>query len=256
MLKKDFINTVGVSVIVPVFNAEATIVETILSIVNQSHKKIEIIVIDDFSTDNSYHVLEDLKLKYPIIKLFRNGRNRGVSYSRNIGLMNCVFDFVSFCDSDDIFVFDKIEKQLVFMLTNNVKFSYTSFYRFRGNILNRKQIILRSKCSRLELYHNTIIVTSTVMYNKSYFRTQKFKDFYYDDFVFWLDLLENDCAYGLSDPLTYYRVTNTGLSGNKFKSIGKVFKTFFILEKRNPLKAVYHFIIWIYFTILKYVFQY
>ena len=256
MSKIDSVKNVGVSVVVPVYNGEKTISETILAIINQSHKLIEIIVVDDCSSDKTWSILQDLQKKIFTIKLFRNQTNLGVSYSRNLGLQNSNYDFIAFCDADDIFEKEKIEKQLSFMLYHDVKFSYTGFYRFKDNLNYRRTVIPPKVCTRKYLYHNTIVVTSTVMYNKNYFNHHKFRDFYYDDFVFWLDLLESVDAYGLSEPLTFYRVSKTGLSGNKLKSAMKVFKTFVILEDRNYFKAVFHFSLWLNNTFIKYSLKY
>jgi teichuronic acid biosynthesis glycosyltransferase TuaG len=256
MSKIDSVKNVGVSVIVPVYNGELTISETILSIINQSHVPIEIIVVDDCSFDKTWSILQDLQKINSSIKLFRNEKNLGVSYSRNLGLQNSSYDFIAFCDADDIFEMEKIEKQLCFMLDHDVKFSYTGFHRFNVNLNERRTVIPPMVCTRNYLYHNTIIVTSTVMYNKKYFNQHKFKDFYYDDFVFWLDLLESVDAFGLSEPLTFYRVSKNGLSGNKFKSVIKVFKTFVILENQNYLKAIFHFVLWLKNTFMKYILKY
>lgn len=89
-----------VSVIVPVYNVEKYLEECLKSIVNQIYKNIEIIIINDGSTDNSYKIIEKYKERYNFIKVIKQ-RNKGICEERNIGLKNAIGEFVLFVDSDD-----------------------------------------------------------------------------------------------------------------------------------------------------------
>lgn len=100
-----------VSVIVPVYNAEQFLVECIESIINQTYQNIEIILIDDGSSDSSGAICDQYKLKTDIIKVFHINNN-GVSNARNIGLKNCSGEYVCFIDSDDIVDPMYIEKMI------------------------------------------------------------------------------------------------------------------------------------------------
>lgn len=104
-----------VSIIVPVYNVERYVEKCIRSILDQSYQNIEIIVIDDGSTDDSYNVCTDLRKESPDkIKLFKK-ENGGLSSARNFGLLRAQGEYISFVDSDDIVSQDFIEK-LVFLL--------------------------------------------------------------------------------------------------------------------------------------------
>lgn len=91
----------AVSIIVPVYNREATIRVCINSILNLSFKDFELIIVDDGSTDNSYSVCEELAQKDSRIRLFKRG-NKGVSAARNVGILNAIGEWITFIDSDDI----------------------------------------------------------------------------------------------------------------------------------------------------------
>jgi len=135
-----------VSICIPVYNASRFISETIYSALNQSYKNIEIILVDDGSTDNSWIILQSFKEKYPqTIKIFRQ-QNKGACAARNIALNESKGDFIQWLDADDILAPQKIEIQVNFAVKNNNPFilhssSFGIFYhrvksaRFFSNAL-------------------------------------------------------------------------------------------------------------------------
>ena len=100
-----------ISVIVPVYNAEKTLKSTINSVINQSFgfDNIELIIVDDCSTDNSKKIIEEFSQKFKNIKAIFFENNRGPSISRNIGIDNATAEYLMFLDSDDEFVKDYCE---------------------------------------------------------------------------------------------------------------------------------------------------
>jgi glycosyltransferase involved in cell wall biosynthesis len=109
-------NTNGplVSVIIPSYNHAAYIEESILSVINQTYKNIELIVIDDGSTDNSREVLEKLQKQYGFTLIFQE--NQGVSKTLNKAIRQYAHGkYIDGCGSDDFLVLDKIEKQVTFL---------------------------------------------------------------------------------------------------------------------------------------------
>ena len=92
---------IKVSVIVPVYNTENYLKKCLDSLVNQTLKDIEIIVINDCSTDNSKKILEKYQEKYKNIKLINNPKNKGIGYNRNLGIEKAKGEYISFVDSDD-----------------------------------------------------------------------------------------------------------------------------------------------------------
>ena len=100
------------SVIVSVYNTEKYIEKCLDSLLNQTYKNIEIVVINDCSTDNSLKILKKYAKKYDNIKLLENKENKGLSYSRNIGLDNASGDYIGYIDSDDYIDSDYYEKMM------------------------------------------------------------------------------------------------------------------------------------------------
>jgi len=100
-----------VSVIVPAFNAEATLAETLSSVAAQTHKRLEILVVDDGSRDGAAAVAEAVRRTEPRLELIRQA-NSGVAAARNAGLAHARGDYVAWLDADDLWHPTKIEKQL------------------------------------------------------------------------------------------------------------------------------------------------
>jgi glycosyltransferase involved in cell wall biosynthesis len=114
-----------VSVIVPAFNCEKTISETLLSLINQDYEEIEIVVVNDGSTDNTLNILKSFGNK---IRLF-DQKNAGVSSARNAGLQKANGEYISFCDSDDIWAHQKVTEQVKYLKSHpSVGMVYTDWY--------------------------------------------------------------------------------------------------------------------------------
>ena len=121
----------NISVIIPTFNRRHTLKRAISSVLNQTLKPVEIIVVDDGSTDGTD---EWLQLYYPSIKLISQS-NSGVSSARNIGIQHAQTDWISLLDSDDEWLKDKLEKQVNILLKNsNILFCHTDEIWVRNGV--------------------------------------------------------------------------------------------------------------------------
>ena len=98
-----------ISVIVPVYNVEKYLERCINSIINQTYKKLEIILIDDASSDDSWKVCEQIARKDKRIKIYRNEKNLGTSKTRSIGIQKSTGELIGFVDSDDTIDIDMFE---------------------------------------------------------------------------------------------------------------------------------------------------
>ena len=115
-----------VSIITPVYNGEKYIEKCIESVLNQTYKNLEMIIVDDGSIDNSENIIKKYTKENSFIKYIKLKENRGISNARNVALKNATGRFVAFLDCDDIYYKDKIKKQVNFMIENNYFFTYTS----------------------------------------------------------------------------------------------------------------------------------
>lgn len=136
-----------VSVLIPVYNVEKYVEEAIKSIQNQTYKNLEIIIVDDGSTDSTYYIVQELAAEDPRIKLFKNETNSKIVKTLNKAFKNSSGDYIARMDGDDISELDRIEKKVAFLEAN-------SEYDLVGcsvNSINEKGELLGST-SKLKCY--------------------------------------------------------------------------------------------------------
>lgn len=127
-----------ISIILPVYNAEKTIEKCIESIVKQSYTNFQLIIIDDFSTDNTYNICNNFKNNDNRIEIYRNNKNIGVSKSRNIGINKAVGKFVTFIDADD-YIDCEIYKELICCFKFDVQLTACDFYFERNKDIKKNK---------------------------------------------------------------------------------------------------------------------
>jgi len=137
-----------VSIIIPVYNSEKYIKECICSVLNQSHKNLEIIIINDGSTDKSFEIVQTFQDSR--IKLLSQ-KNRGAASARNLGLHHASGELIQFLDSDDILDKDKIKEQIT--LYNNEKNKDNTLYIGAWNIIKDGKILSPSS-NQIEVWHD------------------------------------------------------------------------------------------------------
>ena len=212
-----------VSVIMTNYNYSKYLNSSISSVLNQTYKTLELIIVDDASSDNSIDVINGFN--DPRIKLIKNKNNKGVSFSRNIGIKKASGEYIAFIDSDDKWSLNKLEDQLNIMKLNNYAFTYTDFYYVKGK--EKKHVFVPYKISYEENLWNTIIQTSTVMFNMNIIKK---KDLYFKDIkmgedvlCFWNILKKYGNAYGINGDYAYISKHKNSLSTNYLNSIIGVF---------------------------------
>ena len=238
-MKKDL-----VSIIVPIYNAERFMVDTINTVVNQTYTNWELLLINDCSTDSS----KDIASKYlnNKIKWFDMDKNGGAALARNRGIDEAQGEFICFLDADDLWEEQKLEKQVEFMKKNNCA--------FESGQPNGKKVFVPEKLNYNSALKNTTIWTSTVMLDMK----QLTKDDIYmpnvrrgqDTATWWKILKKIDYAYGLNEVLSYYRRTASSLSSNKIKALKRTWYLYRNIEQLNILTSLYNFC-WYCFNAIK-----
>ncbi len=231
-----------VTVVIPVFNSEKYIAKTIYSVINQTYEDIEIIVIDDCSTDASLEIVNQLKQENPMIQVIPFEENLGVAYARNKGIDLAKGQFIAFIDADDIWKPDKLEKQVGFMVENAYDFTFTSYeYISEEGLYKNKTVRVPSRINYNQLLKNHIIGCSTVVIN-----IENMGKFHMpllrkgQDTATWLKLLKQiEFAYGIDTPLMEYRIRTDSLSNNKFKAIHRTWILFRKSENKNFIISLY-----------------
>ncbi len=215
-----------VSVIIPLYNAELYIAETIESVINQTYQNWEILIVDDLSTDTSREIVNVFVSNDNRIRLIESDINfGGPARPRNIGLKNCKGDYVAFLDADDVWLSEKLEVQLKYMQENNLNFTSTDALNIDNNsdtIKSMKNVLLsfftrlRSKVDLCDLIKDNFIITSSVMAkNDSILHFNENPDFIaVEDMYLWMQMLnEANINYNyISSKLLKYRILSTSIS--------------------------------------------
>ena len=245
----DFINSNLVSIVIPVYNASKYICDTIDSILNQTYDNYEIILVNDCSSDNSIELIKKYEDKR--IKLINNKENSGAAISRNNGIKTAKGRFICFLDADDLWEKEKLEKQVKFMLDNNIAFSFTGYeFADSDGKPNGKKVYVPSKINYKKALKNTTIWTSTVMFDMTKLNKE---DIYMpnvrrgqDTATWWKVLKKVNYAYGLNEILSYYRRSDNTLSSNKLKALKRTWYLYRKIEKLNIFYSAYNFIFYIF----------
>ena len=243
-----------VSIITPVYNAEDFIKNAIESVVNQTYKNWEMLLIDDCSTDSSAKIIKKLAENDSRIRYIKLEKNSGAAVTRNIGLENAEGRYIAFLDSDDLWKKEKLQRQMELMKSKNVGFCFTSYrYMIEDGSPTNKVARAPEKINYNGLLKNTIIGCSTVLVDKGIigdFRMTNVRRG--QDTATWLQLLKRtDYAYGIYDDLVWYRVVDGSLSHNKLKAIKRTWNTYRNVEHLSLPKAMYVFVFYAYNALRK-----
>ena len=144
---------VKVSIILPNFNSEKYLIKTVKSVLNQTFKNWELIIVDDNSNLNTLKVLKRFKSNKKI-RIFYLKKNKGAGYCRNYAIKKSKSTYLAFVDSDDIWKKNKLKKQILFMRKNNCSFSYTNYKTFGDR---NKKVNNPSKLNYYELWNIFLI---------------------------------------------------------------------------------------------------
>lgn len=224
-----------VSVIIPVFNREKTIKESITSVLNQTYNDFEIIIVDDFSTDKTTEVIENINdTRIHLIKLTSN---HGACYARNIGIIASCGDIIAFHDSDDLWDKNKLKKCMDFMEKNNIDILFHAFSRHfpNGKTIIGPQYNLNnySDKKKMLLFENCIN-TPALVGRKYIFEDVKFDEKMpkFQDWDIGIRLAEKYDIRYLDEILVEANVDNSGLTMNMKKSIVALKR----IMQKNPLE--------------------
>lgn len=232
-----------VSIITPSYNSSRFIEHTIKSILNQTYKNWELLIVDDCSTDDSYAVVKSYADKDKRIHLIKLEQNSGAAVARNTGISAANGRFIAFLDSDDTWLPEKLSEQVSFMLKNDYILTYTQYHQVdeNGNLL--KHLNFPLKISYHELLKTCVIGCLTVMYD-----TDKIGKIYFplirkrQDFALWLKILKIvPYAYCLPLDLASYTVRKDSISSNKLKAAQYNWYLYRNIEGLNFFKSLYYF---------------
>lgn len=208
-----------ISVLMSVFNGEAYLSEAIESILDQTYKNFEFIIINDCSTDNSKKILRKYAKADKRIQLINNKQNLGLTKSLNFGLKNSHGEFVARMDSDDISLPIRLEEQYNYLKKNRDIFLVGAgalIIDSCGNTIKQFKPILGPKKIKKSLLKKNVLYHPSIMFRNqtSYFYRDKF--IYAQDYDYYLNLLtNNEKMNNIFKPLIKYRINPQGITCKK-----------------------------------------
>jgi teichuronic acid biosynthesis glycosyltransferase TuaG len=227
----------SVSIVMPNYNKGKFLEESINSIISQDYKNWNLFLIDNASTDNTKSILSNYNNPKYNIRLVYLTKNKGVAFSRNLGIRLSKSKYIAFIDSDDYWDSNKLKNQINFMEKFNYNFTYTDYTPFflKNNIKDFKKIVSPRKTFNFnEFINDTSIATSSMIIRKSIIDTTKFpKIKTLEDYCFKCALFKKGYeATKLNQNSMYYRITKNSLSSNKLRSL---YWSWHINKKYNKL---------------------
>lgn len=230
-----------VSIIVPTYNTEKFIKQTIESVLSQSYTNWEMILADDASTDKTIVIIEEFAQKDSRIKLLKLPENRGNGFARNAALEKATGKYIAYLDADDLWFPEKLEKQIQFLKTNNLHFTF-SFYDSideEGNNLYRR-VESPNPLTYKQLFFCNYVGNLTAIYDADYFgkiileTSQKRQDW-----RIWLTILKQiKMAKPVPESLAFYRIRKDSVSSSKFKLIKHNFAVYREFHRYNFVFSV------------------
>ena len=262
-----------VSIIVPVYRAQAYIAETIKMVIAQSYKKWELLLVDDCSDDGSADAVRNALLAYESgtadnapenvdsvetyqcsggqsVLLIRKSRNEGAAKARNTGLSYAKGRYIAFLDADDVWLPGKLEKQLAFMEKKQAGFVFSA-YEFGDETAEPtgKVVHVPNTLTYREALSRTVIFTTTVVLDRDVVPDEliRMPQVESEDTATWWQILRaGHVACGLDEVLAIYRRPPKSLSSNKLKAVRRIWNLYRRQERLSMLSSVYYFVFWAY----------
>ncbi|MEC3963977.1 glycosyltransferase family 2 protein [Flagellimonas halotolerans] len=245
-----------ISIITPSFNSEKYIAEAIRSVLQQTYSNWEMIVVDDCSSDSSVKIVEEFANQDRRIVLLQNKENLGAGPTRNKAIEFSTGQIIAFLDSDDIWLRDKLEKHVNFMLREDAAFSHTSygFINETGKVINKTFHVSDFPIEYKDLLKRTEISCLTAMYDvnkvgKMYMPDLRVKQ----DYALWLSILKKGfVSMPLDEELAFYRQRKNSNTNKKYKLVWKHIKFLYQTQNLGFFKTIYYTFWWAYNGVFKY----
>lgn len=207
-----------ISIITPCHNSEATLAETINSVIGQSYPHWELLLVNDGSTDGTERIATEYAARDKRIKYMKTDAPSGSpSKPRNIGLEIAKGKYIAFLDADDLWLPGKLVTQLLFFEKHKCKVVYSYYEKMDADGTRNGRIVrTRDKCDYSRLLRSNHIPCLTAIFERSILGDTRFRQISQEDFCFWLDLLrKGHVAYNCMEVTALYRIMEHSRSSNK-----------------------------------------
>ncbi len=232
-----------VSVVMPAYNASVTLEASMRSALEQTHAAVELLVIDDRSTDATWELIQARAAADPRVVPIRQPRNGGVAAARNAGIEAATGRYIAFLDSDDCWYPDKLAIQLAAMRAEGVAVGYAAYERVdeAGRVLSRVRPPARAGYA--EMLKGNCIGNLTGIYDRA-IGEPRFGAMGHEDYVFWLGVVRMAGQAVCAQPdrmLASYLVRPGSLSANKLRAARWQWRIYRESERLGVVRAGWYF---------------
>ncbi len=248
-----------VSIIVPMYNVEKFILETIASVEQQSYEDWNLILVDDGSTDDTCQVvekyIEDLIPEVGEKILLLHNQGKGAWSARNTGLAAAESRYIAFLDADDVWRPEKLEREVSFAQEHQAGFVFAGYEFADENAKGLGKVVKVPKTiTYKQALSNTTIFTSTVLIDlsivdKSLCEMPNIKS--EDTATWWRILRSIGKGYGLNENLVLYRRPAVSLSSNKFEAQRRIWNLYRQEANLSVASSIYHFVLWAFLAVYR-----
>ncbi|MCM1186411.1 MAG: glycosyltransferase [Lachnoclostridium sp.] len=239
-----------ISIIVPVYQVENYIVETMDCVCAQTYENWELLLVEDCGGDNCAKIIENYARNKgdSRIRLLCQTSNMGAARARNRGLKEAKGRYIAYLDADDLWTPEKLERELTYLKEKEAAFVFTG-YEFADQYGNGTGKVVRvpERLNYKEALKNTTIFTSTVMFDTEKIQKEMLEMpvMKSEDTALWWRILRNGyTAWGLDENLVKYRRAGTSLSSNKLEAVRRIWGLYRKAEGMGILNSAYHFCFW------------
>lgn len=208
-----------VSIVMPAYNAAASLAESVHSVLQQTYQQWELIVVDDGSADASVAIARRLAAQDERIRVIVQGENRGIAEARNTGIDAACGQYLSFLDSDDLWLPHKLSVQVEFLQARHAGFCFASYCRWDGTQTVGAPVPVPRSVRYSHLLCGNAIACLTVLIDRERVPSFRMPRIPHEDYAAWLAILRGGVvAYGIPIDVARYRLSPKSVSANKFRS--------------------------------------
>ena len=210
-----------ITVLMPCYNCEKFIADSIKSILNQTYKNFIFLIINDGSTDRSLEIIKKFQQLDPRIKVLNNEKNLGLVDVRNLGIKRINTKYIAFLDSDDVSYPTRLEKQLSFLEANPDYGMIGTFVEQIDETGQKNKTKWKNSASAKEipiiLFFHNCFTQSSIMVRKSALADPTYRPGYAptEDYDLWIRISKKWKVYNIHEILTKYRIHNANISTTK-----------------------------------------
>lgn len=255
-----------ISVVVTTYNRKELLTETLNSILNQTYTNFELIVVDNYSDYDFFSHIEFFD--DPRIKAYQNQNDGIIAINRNFGIKKSVGEYIAFCDDDDVWMPNKLEMSLTFIIESKCLILFTDRYIIgqNGDLVSDKSSSLINIFEKRRIYKlkssllifNNPICLSSVIINRRALNNYRFSEnknlIASEDYFLWLELNREFPIFYLSEKLIKYRIHTNSISNNSKQRLKLNLYVNHFLKKSKKYKNSILFFSFI-FSYMKYYYR-